>query len=552
MSRDSMDMSDRRPAARRPTRKFGTGKNAGVELDPQPSDSPQDPLNWPRWKKELAFGSLMLGAAVIGILKTIFVTVASVMATEFNVSYMAITALTGLPMILGGLAGIKSVILAQMWGKRTMYLVSSLVMLLGAVWNMHIFESYAQFMVSRVIQGIAWGMFESLVLLSVKDMYFVHERTTRVTIYNITSIIFTWGTPMIGGLISQRLETFRNQIEILNIIQAISILLLAFATPETTYHRFSTYSVGLSNFQTTITTGTPTQTGFKAYLSTLRLTTSNSTSKFSISTALLPLRALAAPSTILTFLLTAPLLATAFGIAHLLSELFSPQPIMAFPTAIGLMFTVPLVASLLTYAKASLITYFLSRSSKSHPASKDLVVAIPALLLAFIGTLAFGLYTESTLAPVTKMKGVLSAFYAQGQDLSQRVVSVVFGILVSGAVMLSFAGTSHLRASAHSEVESDALEGAHHALQEVLIGIFVIAVPMWIPGGSYMTARLKDASIALAVVGMVTGSTAGALLWVFGEKVDNIDGRVLGRRAREMDMAAQMGKWKSTESFFEA
>lgn len=35
---------DQQPAGRRQVRKFGGGKNAGVELDPQPSDSPEDPL----------------------------------------------------------------------------------------------------------------------------------------------------------------------------------------------------------------------------------------------------------------------------------------------------------------------------------------------------------------------------------------------------------------------------------------------------------------------------------------------------------------------------
>lgn len=31
--------------------KHGTGKNAHIVLVPQPSDDPNDPLNWPTWKK---------------------------------------------------------------------------------------------------------------------------------------------------------------------------------------------------------------------------------------------------------------------------------------------------------------------------------------------------------------------------------------------------------------------------------------------------------------------------------------------------------------------
>ena len=51
----------------------------------------------------MTFGSLMLTSAIVGILKTMLVTVNGVIATEFNVSYMATTALTGLPMIVAAL-----------------------------------------------------------------------------------------------------------------------------------------------------------------------------------------------------------------------------------------------------------------------------------------------------------------------------------------------------------------------------------------------------------------------------------------------------------------
>jgi len=86
---------------------------------------------------------------------------------------MAATALTGVPWIFGALSGLGSVVLAQKIGKRGIYIASASLMLIGAVWNMHVYESYAQFMVSRLLQGISWGAYESLVLISVKDMFFV-------------------------------------------------------------------------------------------------------------------------------------------------------------------------------------------------------------------------------------------------------------------------------------------------------------------------------------------------------------------------------------------
>lgn len=38
--------------------KHGKGRNSHIVLVPQPSDDPNDPLNWPRWKKHLTYGVL--------------------------------------------------------------------------------------------------------------------------------------------------------------------------------------------------------------------------------------------------------------------------------------------------------------------------------------------------------------------------------------------------------------------------------------------------------------------------------------------------------------
>lgn len=35
--------------------KHGRGRNAHIILVPQPSDDPNDPLNWPQWKKHTVF-----------------------------------------------------------------------------------------------------------------------------------------------------------------------------------------------------------------------------------------------------------------------------------------------------------------------------------------------------------------------------------------------------------------------------------------------------------------------------------------------------------------
>ena len=63
-------------------------------------------------------------------------------------------------------------ILAPVVGKRLIYLISGIVMLVSAVLNMYV-NSYVQFMASRIFQGVGWGAFEALTPISIRDLYFV-------------------------------------------------------------------------------------------------------------------------------------------------------------------------------------------------------------------------------------------------------------------------------------------------------------------------------------------------------------------------------------------
>jgi hypothetical protein len=42
--------------------KHGTGDSAYIVLAPQPSNDPNDPLNWTTWMKDINLGILALGA----------------------------------------------------------------------------------------------------------------------------------------------------------------------------------------------------------------------------------------------------------------------------------------------------------------------------------------------------------------------------------------------------------------------------------------------------------------------------------------------------------
>ena len=67
---------------------FKSKENSDIVLVPQPTDDPNDPLNWPRWKKICAFTTLSLFAVesgwIVGAVSTGIVLLMEEFHTDLN------------------------------------------------------------------------------------------------------------------------------------------------------------------------------------------------------------------------------------------------------------------------------------------------------------------------------------------------------------------------------------------------------------------------------------------------------------------------------------
>lgn len=374
--------------------------------------------------------------------------------------------------------------------------------------------------------------------------------------------MFTWGSPILGGFISQSHESFRNELMVLNVIQALTAFFMIVFVPETSFDRSKVSPLDPSPVftfsPTTITTVSATRTTpFKTYLKSLHPL--KYTAPFSLQTTLQPIRALSTPSTLLAFLLTGPLIASAYGVANSLSLLFAAMPTFLFPSRLGYIFILPLVFSLIAYLITTYTSHLrykpphhLSRTSKSD----HLTAAIPGLLLGVAGLLSFGLYVEGELSPKTVDEGTVFSLDTTGVNLSLKTVSLLFGMLVAGGTLMSFAASAHLASSSivtssgNSNHGETLLQPSHAVLENILIGIFVIGFPSWVQGTEGVMESIKDTVVAIAVLQIVLASTVGALLFVKGDGIRAVDRRVLG--IREQREGTRLQRWKSEGSIFEA
>ena len=67
-------------------------------------------------------------------------------------------------------------------------------------------KDYSSFLASRVVSAIGMAPYEILVLATIKDIYYVHERGTRIAVWNLFLLCGICGAGFISGYISPKLK----------------------------------------------------------------------------------------------------------------------------------------------------------------------------------------------------------------------------------------------------------------------------------------------------------------------------------------------------------
>ncbi|KAH7361208.1 major facilitator superfamily domain-containing protein [Pyrenochaeta sp. MPI-SDFR-AT-0127] len=222
--------------------KRGTGKDANIILIPQPSEDPNDPLNWTSTKKWVimiivAYGSVLYAAVLAPLLSPALV----VIALDFDKSIADITVISGYMLLVTGSVGPLVSALSRKYGKRPMLLIASVFGLLGTIVGSAVY-SYDGLMAGRIIQGGSISAFESLVVSMIGDLFFVHQRGGFMTLIQFILGAASNFSAIIVGPIATNLG-WRYLFHMLIPFAAMECLLLYFFVPETSYNRDHRYDI---------------------------------------------------------------------------------------------------------------------------------------------------------------------------------------------------------------------------------------------------------------------------------------------------------------------
>jgi MFS family permease len=222
--------------------KHGTGKNAHIVLTPQPSEDPNDPLNWSQTRKIIiilitGMGTILYGACFGPLLNASLV----VIAVDLNVTITDITLLSGYQVLVVGCTAPLVSAISRKYGKRSLFVLSSVSAVVGNIVG-STSKNYNQLLAARIIQGLSVSTYESLLLVVIGDIFFVHERRIYFSIVSFLLAAVSNLASVVCGPITTHLG-WKYLFHIFVAISAIQTIFQIFFVPKTAYRRDHKYEI---------------------------------------------------------------------------------------------------------------------------------------------------------------------------------------------------------------------------------------------------------------------------------------------------------------------
>ncbi|KAK2937481.1 Major facilitator superfamily [Fusarium oxysporum f. sp. vasinfectum] len=173
-----------------------------IILIPQPSDDPNDPLNWSLLRRDLITFLLCFAGILATALGPILAANTITISLLFSKDFTKVALLTGYFLLGCGAGAIFFVPSGRIWGKRHLFLIGILILIASSAWAGSVGTNYGSFIGARIVQGVGCAPYESLLNAAVGDLYFVHQRGVRMAFTNLAVFGGAFFTPILVGKIT--------------------------------------------------------------------------------------------------------------------------------------------------------------------------------------------------------------------------------------------------------------------------------------------------------------------------------------------------------------
>lgn len=179
----------------------------GVILLPQPSDSPNDPLNWSAWRKTWHFLVVCFITGLTAAISNDAGAAQDSLNQFYGISYDAMNTGAGVLFLFIGWSCIFFAPASSLYGRRITYLICLLAGTLGSVW-FAVSKRTADTIWSQAFVGMSEACAEAQAQQSLADIFFQHQLGSVLTVYIMATSVGSFLGPLIAHLISES-QTFR-------------------------------------------------------------------------------------------------------------------------------------------------------------------------------------------------------------------------------------------------------------------------------------------------------------------------------------------------------
>lgn len=213
----------------------------GIILLPQPSDSPNDPLNWSVPRKLWHFFLVAFITGLTAATSNDAGAAQDSLNQFYGISYDAMNTGAGVLFIFIGWLCIFFAPASSLYGRRITYLVCLLAGTLGLVW-FAMSKRTADTIWLQAFVGMSEACAEAQAQQLLADIFFQHQLGSVLTVYIMATSIGSFLGPLVAHLISES-QTFRWVGWWGAIISGATLLVVLFGCEETAFDRSKYFPV---------------------------------------------------------------------------------------------------------------------------------------------------------------------------------------------------------------------------------------------------------------------------------------------------------------------
>ncbi|KAH7031182.1 major facilitator superfamily domain-containing protein [Microdochium trichocladiopsis] len=384
-----------------------------IILIPQPSDDPNDPLNWPLWRRDLITFILSLTAIFATCLGPILAANTLTLSIYFSLNFTYIALLTGYFLLGVGVAGFFCVPSGRIWGKRHLFILGTCILIATSAWAGAVGKNYTSFVWARIFQGIGCAPFESLVNAAIGDLYFVHERGKRMAFTNLAVFGGAFFTPILVGKITHTIRWWWT-FNLVAIFSSVCLIAIFLWVPETAYVRDAALNTDIfqespdSEPSKELARPSPTEQGQatipapKSFVQRLALFDGRKTNEFFPVLLFRPLPLFVQPAFLWACLIQGTMIGWTVFIGVILAALFLGPPLFWTEVPTGYAYTGPFVGAVLGFLISGALSdwsarYMTKLNGGVYEPEFRIVLIIPQLIFGCMGLFGFGYTADMTL-----------------------------------------------------------------------------------------------------------------------------------------------------------